>query len=365
MKLLLLSVERTIFPIGLQHHAHLFNLSMKFTISVLFALFCTLAHSQNKFTGFHSVFISIDSKTEHFPWFFERAEWEETMKLLHEIGVTHIILSNSVTEQDAHYPTKIPGLNVVSDTTVRDVLESAMKYKINVFLGIALRNAWFFNGECMNPAFLKVLVADMSSISRELDQLYGHYPNLKGFYNTAEVWSECCNGPCNSTMATMIGEQFIEPLGKVVNSLSKDFVYSIAPFYQNSTTPADQVAFWSSVLHATPSVEVIMFQDGVGVQHVKSPQQTMEYIRPLSQLVHQHFPRVAFWTDLEIFRKYPLPRVPAPWTRVLEQLELESAVVDAITQWEFWSYMDPRNPTASKDLYADYKAWYLAHKKPN
>lgn len=330
-----------------------------FTLFIV--LFGTMGNGET-LTGFNSVFISIDGKIHGAPWFFARTQWHDTMKLLRDIGVSTVILSNSVTEKNAHYPTKIPGLAVVSKTTIQDVLETANQFGINVWLGIALRNEWFYDGNCVNTNFVASLVSDMSVISKELYSFYGHLPSFTGLYNTAEIWSQCCLTYCNSTMAARIGKQFVEPLGKVVKGLNSKLVYSIAPYYQNSTSPDEQVSFWNSVLSETQTVDVIMFQDGVGVQHVLDPQQTMEYIKPLSELVHSKFGHIKFWTDLEIFRKYPLPRVPAPWSRVLEQIELETPYIDGLTQWEFWSYMDPRNPKASPDLYKEYSTWYHERK---
>jgi hypothetical protein len=330
---------------------------------LLFALLVSI--TGEKTDGFNSVFVGVDENLPGYPWHFERAQWDETMRLLSDIGVNQIILSNCVSQYSAHYPSKLPGYKVVSNSTVKDVLEAAQQKGIDVWLGILNRDAWYYNGRCTNPTYLSGLLSEMSAISKELFSLYGHIPSFNGLYNTAELWSECCDGPCSSSQASLTGKLFIEPLGKVVKDLRPGFMYTMAPYFQNDTAPTDQVNYWQSVLRFTPSVDVIMFQDGVGVQHVDGPKQAAEYIRPLSKMVRENFGYIKFWTDVEIFQKYPLPRAPARWDRILEQIEHESPFVSGMTLWEFYSYMDPRNPHASPVLYDQYKTWHEVHNSNN
>jgi hypothetical protein len=157
----------------------------------------------------------------------------------------------------------------------------------------------------------------------------------------------------------------LESTGKLVHQLDPEYKYVLAPFADNVSTA--EATWWSSLLALTPSVDVVAFQDGVGVSQGKpihrSPQQASELIRAVSRALPDS---MDMWTDIEIFSKLNTSNgtryLVAPTSRFLEQLELEAPYVQGQTIWEFTHFMDPHgcHGVLQADclrLYNDYKRY--------
>jgi len=242
-------------------------------------------------------------------------------------------------------------------------LHAAQAGGLTVYAGMLLPGAWFHHG-AMNGTYLRELTTRENAVASELHSLYGatYRGTLKGFYHAAEVYSTCCfssSHRCDLQHVRALGAM-LEPTGQLIHALSPSYDYVIAPFAANVS--ALETEWWSSLLELTPSVDIVAFQDGVGVSAGKrSPEAASQLIRYVGDAVAKQ-KHMKMWTDIEIF-SHPNYTV-APTQRVLSQLELEWPFVSGATIWEFTAYMDPHGCSASnrdecRRLYHDYQR-YLA-----
>lgn len=308
-----------------------------------------------------SVFVSLAVRPD-----WNASRWATLVGDLKAIQVDNIILADSVTESEAWYPSKIPGLTHASADVVGMALEAAQKGGLTVYAGMLLPANWFHHG-AMNATYLRQLTARENAVASELHSLYGeaYKGTLAGFYHAAEVYSTCCFSKtqrCDAAHVQALASM-LEPTGQLIHSLGP-YDYVIAPFAKNVS--ALETTWWASLLQLTPSVDIVAFQDGVGVSAgTRSPQAASELIKAVSAAVSQQ-KNMSMWTDIEIF-SHPTYSV-APTKRFLSQLELEAQHVSGVTIWEFTAYMDPHGCSESKRadclrLYNDYRR-YLAGGRP-
>ena len=290
--------------------------------------------------GLNSVFIALQGS----PWNVSR--WTTLIADLKAIKVNNIIIADAVTESTAWYPTKIPGLTYAGVDVLEMALAAADADGLSVYMGMLLPSNWFHYG-AMNATYLTKLTGRVNAIATELHSMYGGHQSLQGFYHAAEVYSTCCYSSttrCNAAHINALG-LMLEPTGQLVHKLKPEYKYVLAPYALNVSTA--ETAWWASLLALTPSVDIVAFQDGVGVSQSKpytkrSPQQASELIKAVSEALPKS---MHMWTDIEIFSKLTTDndtrRLVAPTARFLQQLELEAPFVQGQTIWEFTHYMDP------------------------
>ena len=279
------------------------------------------------------------------------------------IQVENIIIADAVTESTAWYPSKIQGLSYGGADVVKMALDAADAAGMGVFTGLLLPADWFHNG-AMNSTYLKELTARVNAVVTELHGIYGGHSSLQGMYHAAELYSTCCfshTSRCDAAHTAALASM-LEPTGQLVHKLSPRYKYVIAPFAANVSTA--ETAWWASLLGQTPSVDIVAFQDGVGVSAGKAvgaghrtPQQAAELIQAVAAAVPKP---MEMWTDIEVF-SHPNFTV-ATTARFLQQLELEAPFVTGQTIWEFSHYMDPHgcdetNRADCLRLYTDYKKY--------
>ena len=249
----------------------------------------------------NSVFVSLQAGLQAGEW--TPARWTTLVDDLKAIQVENVILTDCVTEQEAWYPSKIPGLTYEGTDVVDQALTAAAAGGLSVVLGLLLPANWFHQG-AMNASYLTSLAKREDAVARELHELYGRggpgVTSLQGFYQPAELYSTCCYSythRCDTEHITRLASM-LESTGQLIKSLRPNYVYVIAPFAANVSKA--ETAWWRQLLTQTPSIDIVALQDGVGVSAGKrSPQQASELIAAVSAAVRER--NMSMWTDIEIF----------------------------------------------------------------
>eukprot|EP01043_Picozoa_sp_COSAG02_P021892 COSAG02_NODE_1123_length_14441_cov_28.984521_11_plen_190_part_00 len=181
-------------------------------------------------------------------------------------------------------------------------LHAAQAGGLSVYAGLLLPGDWFHHG-AMNDTYLRELTKRENAVASELHSLYGntYRHTLKGFYHAAEVYSTCCYSAshrCDLEHVRALGSIMLEPTGQLVHSLSSSYDYVIAPFSVNVS--ALETSWWTSLLQLTPSVDIVAFQDGVGVSAGKrSPESASELIKAVGVAVAKQ-EHMSMWTDVRL-----------------------------------------------------------------
>ena len=274
-----------------------------------------------------------------------QARWNAELGWMAGLGMTTAVTAASVLETDALYPTAIDGLTEVAGEPIERLLTAADGAGVEVHLGLVLTDTWWNDTDA---AFLDDLTARSEAVATELWDRYGAHPSLVGFYLPQEIdnmtWiDEDARG--------RLVDHYLVPLSEHVKALDPDLVVSSAPFFNTEYQgAADYGAWWGATLAETPSLDLLMPQDGIGAEHATLAD-VGDYFSALGAACADN--GRAMWTDLEVYALDGDAATPADMARIADQLAYELPLVGGSVCWEL-GYLAPSRGPASLGLYLDY-----------
>ena len=117
--------------------------------------------------GLNSVFIALQGSS------WNAFRWATLVADLKAIKVSNVILADAVTESEAWYPSRIPGLRYAGTNVIKLALEAAEAQGLSVYLGMLLPANWFHHG-AMNAtcdAIAPCILATTTDQSCDLEAL--------------------------------------------------------------------------------------------------------------------------------------------------------------------------------------------------
>jgi hypothetical protein len=281
-----------------------------------------------------------------------QARWNAEIGWMSGLGMTRAVTAASVLETDALYPTAIDGLAEVAGEPIEKLLTAADDSGIEVHVGLVLTDTWWNNTD---GAFLDDLAARSEAVATELWDLYGAHPSLIGFYLPQEIDNMTWIG---EDARVRLIDHYLSPLSEHVKALNPSLVVSSAPFFNTEYQGAvDYGAWWDATLADTPSLDLLMPQDGIGAEHATLAD-VGDYFAALGSACADNGREM--WTDLEVYELDGDTAAPADMARIADQLDYETPLVGGSVCWEL-GYIAPSRGPASLGLYLDYRR-YLAGK---
>ncbi|MFC2126651.1 DUF4434 domain-containing protein [Bacteroidota bacterium] len=288
---------------------------------------------------------------------FSAEQWEAKIKEMAEIGMEYLVLLCTALDFKSFYPTKIfPPWKIGCDDPVEVVLAAADKFGIKFFISGG------FYGEWTDPKIFSDKEAKKKRLAaiEEIAGIYGHHKSFHGWY-----W------PNEAAINPYFRDDFMKytnECSSLARSLTPDSKILIAPYGTRLVKPDDNYIKQLDTL----DVDVIAYQDEVGVKK-SIPEETPAFFEGLRK-AHDRVGKIALWADVEIFdfegEVYRSALIPAPFNRILKQIESISSYVDTILVYQYQGMMSKPgsiayagHPNAAK-LYGDYRAWLEnAHSK--
>lgn len=294
------------------------------------------------------------------PWAVENYDsemWELEFSSMKELGIDLWIFQwvGDSKNKATIYPTKIPGYTHTSSyDQVGTCLRLAEQYGIQVFLGLVFNEDWW-RKEGSDRDWLLNEAQEMNAVADELYTSYfPRYPDIfAGWYINWEM-----DNFAGYNRRARHKENIIEAFQIVsshLKSLNPYLPSSIAPFFNASggSSAQEYGRFWYEVMSRT-EVDILMLQDGVGVNHA-----TLEQLPEWYQQVCAGVRAAdkACWSDLENFTAgEDEDFYPAPLDRLIRQHQIAAQYVDRIVTFSFLSYMSPVNPN-HLPYYQGYRAY--------
>jgi hypothetical protein len=284
------------------------------------------------------------------------AQWDARVKEIADVGMEYLVLMATALDYRAFFPTDIfPPWRLACRDLMEAVLTAADKYGIKFFIGGG------FYGDWESPRIVSDPVAARKRLQaiEQLAHLYSHHKSFYGWY-----W------PNEAFIDRYYSEEFIRYVNtcsRLARRLTPRAKILIAPYGTRVAVPDEKYVRQLESL----DVDVIAYQDEVGVQK-STPDETPAFYEGLRK-AHDRAQRAAIWADVEIFKferaVYKSALLPAPFSRVLRQLESVSPWVDKILVYQYQGMMNKPGSVAfcgspaSTRLYKDYVAWLQARRK--
>jgi len=296
----------------------------------------------------------------HFYWNdaclnYTAKQWELAVREVAEIGMEYLVLLAIGKDSKAFYDTPLlPKLKMACDDPIGALLTAADKHRVKFLLSSDWFGPWDYH--CLHdPARVRARFRMMGEIAQQ----YGHHRSFYGWYWPNEA---------------ALGPYFTDDFIAYVNACSREgrklmpkAKMLIAPYGTNKAVCDDRFVRQLEQL----DVDIIAYQDEVGCLRMNPAQSAAAYEK--LRRAHDHVPQRALWADVETFawegppNKQSSPLIPAPFSRVREQLEAVSPFVDTILIYQYQGLMNKPGSKAfaghpdSTRLYADYLRWRKEH----
>ena len=281
-------------------------------------------------------------------------QWAQAVKEVAEIGMEYLVLLAIAKGGKAFYDTPLlPKLRMVCDNPLEALLAAADKCRVKFFLS----SDWFgpWDHQCLHdPARVRARFQMMGEIARQ----YAHHRSFHGWY-----W------PNEAALGPYFTDDFISYVNactREVRRLTPKTKTLIAPYGTNRAVCDDRFVRQLEQL----DVDIVAYQDEVGCLRM-SPAQSAVAFGTLRR-AHDRVPQRALWADVETFawegppNKQTSPLIPAPFSRIQQQLAAVSPFVDTILIYQYQGLMNKPGSHAftghpdSSRLYSDYVTWRRA-----
>ena len=293
----------------------------------------------------------------HFHWNdaclnYSAEQWELAVREVAAIGMEYLVLLAIGKGGKAFYNTPLlPKLKTTCEDPIGALLRAADKYRVKFFLS----SDWFgpWDDQCLHdPARVRARFQMMGEVARQ----YGHHRSFYGWY-----W------PNEAALGPYFTDEFIayvNACSREARRLTPRAKTLIAPYGTHRAVCDDRFVRQLERLE----VDVVAYQDEVGCLRMNPAQSAVAFER--LRRAHDRAPQRALWADVETFawegppNQPSSPLVPAPFSRVREQLAAVSPFVDTVLIYQYQGLMNKPGSQAfaghpdSTRLYADYVRWW-------
>ena len=284
---------------------------------------------------------------------FTEEQWKEKVREISELGFEYLVIQEVALNGKSIYPSKLVSQYKLG---CADPLEAVLSAGDEVGMKFFLSNDFW--DDCQKGEFLMTDPGIKKLRTRAMEEIvkkYGHHSCFYGWYF-----------PNESYLMPYFDEKFIKYVNECAHtakSLQPNSVNLIAPYNIKAEKSDDHFVKQLERLN----IEVIAYQDGVGVNSTKLGEPA-KYFENLYK-AHQKAARSRIWADMEVFYFEKGTKdnlLPADFeTRILHQMKDLSPFVDKILIYQYLGCFNKPGTKAyaghqnqeSVRLYNQYKAW--------
>jgi Domain of unknown function (DUF4434) len=278
-------------------------------------------------------------------------QWELAVREVAELGMEYLVLLAIGKDSKAFYDTPLlPKLKMACANPIEALLAAADKCGVRFFLSSDWFGPWDY--QCLQDlARVRARFQMMGEIARQ----YGHHRSFYGWY-----W------PNEAALGPYFTAEFISYVNACTHEARQLMPRAktlIAPYGTYQAVCDDRFVRQLEQL----DVDIVAYQDEVGCLRMTPARSAVAFEKLRG--AHDRVPQRSLWADVEVFawegppNKPSSPLIPAPFSRVKQQLEAVSPFVDEILIYQYQGLMNKPGSKAfaghpdSTRLYADYVNW--------
>lgn len=276
-------------------------------------------------------------------------EWDIHFQEMKDIGM------NTVIVQFASYNdiTFFNSANTFTGTKYPEalglLLKAANNKAMHVYIGLYFDEEYWSNQT--NVEWLQLNADRCISIAKELDAQFGNDPAFVGWYIPHEPEPYAYN---SAELVAVFKDNLVNRISDKLHTLNSKPV-SIAAFFNSGLTSTTQLRDFMTEL-CKCNLQVIMLQDGIGVNHVTLANVGKYYFEADTGLYKNTGYTGEFWTDLETFSEAGSVSID----RIKSQLsaELVTPHISKAVSYQYYADMCPTGPGGSDAAWLRY--YYVA-----
>lgn len=308
--------------------------------------------NESPVTGFNRTFIQLSH--EHVTW--SESDWAQLFKALNELKIAEVIVQWSALDEQA-YTTAQPQ-HSSNRPVIPALLDGATKSGIHVILGLqADSNYWSAIRQTI-PAlegyFRRRLAANESLIKSLIPIVKEYDETVSGWYIADEI--DDVNWRTPEAISALFA--YLKQLHLRLRGTAPARPVAISGFSNGALDPELLAEFWQRLLSAT-GIHRVFFQDGIGAHKLKLHELPL-YLLPLQRAVVDGGRELAVVIELYTqvagppLTDEPFRAIPAPITRLREQLNVAKRFALESVAFSVPDYMTPFGSAPAQKLYADY-----------
>lgn len=283
---------------------------------------------------------------------WSQAHWESQFQEMKDIGMNTAIIQFTAFEEYTWFNSANTFANTKFPNALSRLLTAAVKKQMEVYIGLYFSNEYWQHQT--DIAWLTLHADRCKQIAAEIQAQFGSKTAFKGWYIPHEPEPYAYNSPA---LVASFRDNFVNRISNYLHTLNSKPV-AIAAFFNSQLTTSNQLLYFMKELGKC-NLQVIMLQDGVGVNHVSLADLQQYYNDADWGLYNEGSGYTGqFWTDLETFQT---PQAPASIDRIKTQLEIELAMphITKAVSFQYYSDMCPGGGfgTAAAKLRTDYLAF--------
>lgn len=286
--------------------------------------------------------------------FWDKGDWAQTqwnsqLQEMKDIGINTVIVQFTSYGDYTWFNSPNTFAKTKYPNALARLLTAAVNKKIDVYIGLYFNEEYWQNQT--NVSWLQLHADRCISIATEINTQFGSNTAFKGWYIPHEPEPYAYN---SAALVASFKNNFINKISDRLHLFNNKPV-AIAAFFNSDLTTSNQLLYFMKELSKC-NLQVIMLQDGVGVNHV-SLNNLSKYYNDADWGLYSEGTGYAgeFWTDLETFQ---MPQAPADIARIKIQLQTELAMphVSKAVSFQYYSDMCPTGTygNAAKKLRDDY-----------
>jgi hypothetical protein len=280
-------------------------------------------------------------------------DWKAELDAMQKSGIDTIVIQWLKYDQTRFYPVHAPRLDVVET-----ILSYADRHDMKVILGLSFDSSWWSAADA--PAFLGGIANRTVAFAAKVNRRYGSHPSFAGWYIPYELGDRDYD---DEEVAAL--RSALRRIARGCRKLTgRRLPVAISIFFFGRLPPEAVSEIYGGLLKGS-EIDVVIVQDGVGTNHWegKVKEKAGPYLADLARAIRQAGAHP--WVGIEIFATAPgagvgagreAPRLPAPGSRVAEQLEVATPLFERGVMFDFFHYMSPLRGEAQAAL----QRWFAA-----
>lgn len=287
--------------------------------------------------------------------------WDDQFKEMKGLGMNTVIIQFLSYENDSS-GTTLTWFNSNNDfstsihrNALQPFMEAAATNNMDVHFGLYFSDQYWRNQT--NIEWLKLHAERCKFIAKEIYDQYKNHPSFKGWYIPHEPEPYAYN---SVEKTSIFRENFVDNISNYLHQLN-DKPVSIAAFFNNQLSSPQQYGQFMQELGKS-NLQVIMLQDGVGVEHVSLTDLEAYYQASVDALYKKGNFKGDFWADVEIFQ---LNNTPADMQRIERQIKAALPYVHKLVSFQHYKHMSwySSQSDLSRPLLKDYQQYLQQQEK--
>lgn len=272
-------------------------------------------------------------------------QWKKEFDYMKKFGLDTLIITRGSFYSQSVYPSKyFPTLKRENEDFARFVFEEAEKRDMQVFMGLAISNLTWNDGDAKGE------LEKNKIFTQEIVERYGDMPSFAGWY----IPHETCDNVYNI-------KDVMGGLAALCKDKTPDKKVLVSPFFrgtpideQNPRSPEATADVWKDIWEKHgKDIDICAFQDGTA-----SLEEYPKYLQAMQQVCKEH--GIALWSNVETFeRDVRHMFFPIPFDVLREKIELAKPYVEKQITFEFSHFLSPQSIFPSgRNLNAVYRSYY-------